>query len=404
MKIAIIGAGVVGVTTAFMLARAGHDVLVFDREPGIALESSYANGGQLSYGFASPMGSPSLIRKLPGIALGRDPAFRLPLPGSTGFVGWGTRFLRESLPARARRNAGELARLAARSGDLFKELVSEVAVEFGHRKAGKLVLVQSSNEVDAVRQDPVTGKRALNWDECVALEPALHGFASGYAGGIWVQDDEVGDAARFSEGLAKHTEACFGGQFLFNRDVAGFERSDQGGWQVQLSSGEQHGVDRVVVCTGTAGTALLRQHSIRLPIFPVVGYSLTAPLGSAPPSVAITDAAHKIVISRIADQIRIAGFADFGTASEERRRQRVQQLINTARAIAPDVAEWSAIRSTWVGARPATPSSLPIVKETKVPGLYLNMGHGMFGWTLSAAAASRITEMIGPASTLSQAA
>ena len=171
-----------------------------------------------------------------------------------------------------------------------------------------------------------------------------------------------------------------------------------------MSTGETFACDAIVVCTGVAGTKLLQDLDIRLPIYPVMGYSLTAPIGPDAPSVAVTDAAHKIVFSRIGEQIRIAGFADFGIASEERRRQRVQDLIRTVRQLIPNVAEYSRIQSTWIGARPATPSSLPIVQHSKAPGVYLNMGHGMFGWTLSAGAAQILADLIGPATHASQAA
>lgn len=409
MRIAIIGAGVVGVTTAYMLAKLGHEITVFDREPGAAMESSFANGGQLSYGFASPMGTPSLIGKFPAIMFGADPAFRLPSMISFEFMKWGMQFLTRCYGANARKDAKQLAELASRSGTVFHDMLGQLDFEFGHRSAGKLVLLKTDVELERARQAEAgnsdgSNKRILTWQECLDLEPALAGYAGVAAGGVWVEGDEVGDAARFSERLADFSQQHLGVDFRFNANVVRVDTSASGVHSLTLSSDETHPCDAVIVCAGVAGTKLLRALDIGLPIYPVMGYSLTAPIGSNAPEIAITDAGYKIVFSRIADEIRIAGFADFGIASEERRRLRVQELIRTSRRLIPDVADYSGIKSTWIGARPATPNSLPIVGESKVPGVYLNMGHGMFGWTLSAGAAQKLADLIGPASQVSRAA
>lgn len=409
MKIAVIGAGVVGVTTAYKLAKQGHGVSVFEREPGAAMESSFANGGQLSYGFASPMGAPSLIGKIPSILMGADPAFRLPSVITADFLGWSLQFLNHCLPAASKKDSEQLSKLAAASGHAFHEILDDVSLSFGHRRASKLVLMKSASDLEKARKSQAESesgrpKKILSWSDCLSIEPSLQQYTGNVAGGIWVEQDEVGDAAAFSEQLAKHCRSEFGVSFHFNEDVTKVIRGKSGVNAISLSAGGEHACDAVVVCTGVAGTKLLKDLDIKLPIYPVMGYSLTAPVGARPPEMAITDAGYKIVFSRIGEQIRIAGFADFGIASEERRRQRVQELIKTARTLIPDIADYSSITSTWIGARPATPNSLPIVGEAKVPGVYLNMGHGMFGWTLSAGAAQTLSELIGPASQYSQAA
>lgn len=405
MKIAIIGAGVVGVTTAYMLAKAGHEVSVFDREPRAAMESSFANGGQLSYGFASPMGAPSLLGKIPGILLGSDPAFRMPSSLSLDFIRWSLQFLGHCHSKQSQRDASDLAVLARQSGAVFEQILSDVSFDFGHRRSNKLILLKREKDLRKTESSmSLLGREILSWQDCLAREPALGGYRGEVAGGIWIEGDEVGDAARFSEQMAEHCERAYGVQFVFNADVADISLRPHGQRQLSLASGERHAFESIVVCTGVAGTQLLRRLDIRLPIYPVMGYSLTAPLGESPPEVAVTDASSKIVFSRIGEQIRIAGFADFGIASEERRRQRVQELIRTVRTLIPEVADYSHIQSTWIGARPATPSSLPIVQQSKVPGVYLNMGHGMFGWTLSAGAAQSLTDIIGPATHASRAA
>lgn len=405
MKIAIIGAGVVGVTTAYMLAKSGHEVSVFDREPRAAMESSFANGGQLSYGFASPMGTPNLLKKVPGILLGSDPAFRMPSTLSLDFMKWSLKFLGHCQPKQSQIDARALAALAQRSGTVFEEVLSEISFEFGHRKANKLVLLRKEKDLrKAAASSEAPSHEVLSWGACLEREPTLRNYKGEAAGGLWIEGDEVGDAARFSEQMVKHCESAFGVRFAFNTDVTGVTATQHGKRELTLSTGDREAFEAVVVCTGVAGTQLLNSLDIRLPIYPVMGYSLTAPVGSSPPDAAITDASYKIVFSRIGDQIRIAGFADFGIASEERRRQRVQDLIRTVRTLIPEVADYSKIQSTWIGARPATPSSLPIVRQSKAPGVYLNMGHGMFGWTLSAGAAKSLADIIGPATHASRAA
>lgn len=398
-----------GVTTAYMLAKYGHEVTVFDREPAAAMESSFANGGQLSYGFASPMGTPELIGKIPGILMGSDPAFRLPSTISFEFLRWAIKFLARCRGGASRRDAETLATLAHQSGTVFRDIMSETSLDFGHRQAGKLVLLKSKSDLQKAQASlkgavASPSKRVLSLEECVELEPALANYAGDAVGGVWVNSDEVGDAALFSEQLADLSSRKFGVNFRFNANVSRVEPGSSGGHDIVLSSDETHSCDAVIFCTGVAGTKLLHQLGISLPIYPVMGYSLTAPAGPAAPKIAVTDSGYKIVFSQIGDQVRIAGFADFGIASEERRRQRIQELIVTARRLIPDVADYSKIKSTWIGARPATPSSLPIVGGTKRSGVYLNMGHGMFGWTLSAGAAQKLADLIGPASQVSQAA
>ncbi|MEM9180145.1 MAG: FAD-dependent oxidoreductase [Pseudomonadota bacterium] len=405
MKIAIIGAGVVGVTTAYMLAKTGHEVSVFDREPRAAMESSFANGGQLSYGFASPMGTPGLLGKIPGILLGSDPAFRMPSTLSLDFVKWSTQFLAHCRSNQSRKDAAALAQLARRSGDVFEQILSDVSFDFGHRKTHKLVLLKREKDLrQAEAFSNGTRHEVLSWQACLEREPALHGYTGFAAGGVWIEGDEVGDAARFTEQMVTYCERAFGVRFVFNADVTDVSGARDGQRQLTLASGDEHAFDAIVICTGVAGTQLLRGLDVRLPIYPVMGYSLTAPLGASPPEVAVTDAGSKVVFSRIGEQIRIAGFADFGIASEERRRQRVQDLIQMARNLIPEVADYTNIASTWIGARPATPSSLPIVRSSKASGIYLNMGHGMFGWTLSAGAAQSLVDIIGPATQASCAA
>ncbi len=390
MRIVVVGAGVVGVTTAYVLARQGHRVTVIEREPRAAMESSFANGGQLSFGFAAPMASPGLLRKAPAIMFGRDPAFRLPLGFVLRHLRWTARFAYACLPTQGRRNGRELLALARESREALNRLCDETQAEFERRRAGKLIVFSSKSELSSAARG--FDQRGLPADsltpaQCHALDPATQQIKGPLAGGIWLEQDELGDAERFCRVIATHSQDKYGVSFLFNDSVDSITTRRGAGVTLSTTTGQTCDADAVVLCTGGADAQLLKKLGIRLPIVPVTGYSLTAPPGPGAPSVAITDADGKFVCSRIGEVVRIAGFADFGHLDEPTRQRRIEDLIRLARQRFPLAALYSQPTLTWSGVRPATPTSLPIVGPSSVPGVFLNMGHGMYGWTLSAAAA-----------------
>lgn len=398
MRTVVVGAGVVGVTTAYALARKGHTVTVIERQPSTAMESSFANGGQLSFGFASPMASPDILKKAPSILLGQDRAFTLPWRFLLREPAWLLRFTRACLPSAYQRHAKALSELAAASKDALDRLCDETGARFSRRQSGKLTIYDSVQALDriAAQLPNVSAATVLDRDACLALDPALAHIAGQLAGGVWFEQDEIGDVERFCHQVAKQCTQLFGTQFRFNLNVDTAQCKTGDGLTLRLSDGSSMDCDAMVICTGSAGQRLLKHHHIQLPIVPVVGYSITAPLGMEPPQVAITDARHKVVCSRIGDYIRIAGFADFGPPDEATRRDRIDALLHLARQRFPAAADFYHLHSTWTGIRPATPSSLPIVGATNVPGVYLNMGHGMYGWTLAPATAERLATAIQP--------
>lgn len=389
MHIVVIGAGVVGVTTAYVLARDGHTVSVIERAPQTAMESSYANGGQLSFTFAAPMGTPAILKKSFGILAGQDPAFHL----SPGFLlrhlRWSLQFARACLPAAAAAYGQRLLELTAASRVALDRLASDTDIEFARRQSGKLIIFATSRALAAASKEYSARGLTINLldaRDCIEVDPNLSTLDGKFAGGLWMPDDEVGDAERFSRGLAEASRQHFGVRYHFNESVDRIAATDRG-VDVKTSNGRDLRPDAVVICTGAAGKSLLRQLGMQLPIVPVTGYSLTAPPGPSAPDVAVTDADRKFVCSRVGDVIRIAGFADFGHTGDETRRRRIVDLIRVARARFPEAADYDHLLSTWSGVRPATPTSLPIVGPSRVPGVYLNMGHGMYGWTLSTATA-----------------
>lgn len=398
MRVAVIGAGVVGVTTAYVLARQGHTVSVIERAPRTAMESSHANGGQLSFGFAAPMGSPDLLPKIGSILAGRDPAFRLTLPFLLKNMRWSLRFGHACLAGPAERFGRELLTLAAESRTSLDKLCADTDTLFARRRAGKLIVYQKAGALTAACD--AFARRGLDVpmldrDGCINLDPATASLSGPLAGGLWIEDDEVGDAEQFSRHLAAICATRYGVEFLFNESVQSVRPQTSDGMRIVTSRDRTIHADATVVCTGAAGKALLQDLGIRLPIVPVTGYSLTAPPGPAAPNVAITDADRKLVCSRIGDFVRIAGFADFGRPDDATRQARIQQLIRAAKKRLPYAADYEHLASTWSGVRPVTPTSLPVVGPSGVPGIFLNMGHGMYGWTLSTATAEYVAQHIG---------
>jgi len=393
VNVVVLGAGVVGVTTAYTLARRGFAVTVIDRRSELAAEASYANGGQLSYDFASPMGSPGVLRHLAGYILGTDEAFRIGLSADPAFMGWGARFLINCLPSHTRRNRETLARIAQRSEGALKDLIVETRVSFEHRAAGKLVLFDSGSDFASAARGARNARKngraleALDFDQCLRIEPALNDWRGApIVGGLYAPHDEVGDARRFSNAIGVIAEEKFGVRFILGKTVDAIVTRNDVACAISID-GAEIDADVVVVCMGVNAPRLLRPLRVAAPIQPIRGYSITAPATPGAPEVAITDLGRKMVYSRIGDKLRIAGFADAGAHSRQFVERRMEKLLECAKQTLPRAAQFTEVSSKWIGVRPSTPNSLPIVGRTNIRGLYLNIGHGMFGWTLSAACA-----------------
>jgi len=389
MHVVVLGAGVVGVTTAYYLAERGHAVTVVDQADEVASGASGGNGGQLSYSFTDAMASPALLAKLPRVISGLDPAFCVRPPIDTLPVRWGLDFLRQCTSHRSRSNTLAVLQMAMRSSSLMAGLRSQAPLDFSFRRAGKLVLLSKSSDLEAAK-DTCTVKRQYGCDvrvitpeQATEIEPALAFIKTPFAGAVYSENDEVGDVLSFTSQL---------GQWLGNKRDTGFQFNTtvhriitEGGkiHSVETSNGTLK-PDAVVVCLGAWSDRILKPLGIKANVYPVRGYSVTLPAGEKSNSVSITDLASKMVYSRLGDQIRIAGFADFVGFRTDRDKDRVQTLLDTARNFAPDIAGFD-INSAgeWGGFRPMTPDSRPLVGPSRIEGLYLNTGHGMLGWTLA---------------------
>lgn len=390
--VAVAGAGVVGVTTAYALARRGLSVVLVDRAAHPAMGASFANGAQLSYAYSDALGSPALLKRLPALALGADPAFRVKAALDPELIAWGLRFLRAcSAPTHQRSTLATLA-LGLESQRALHALLARHPMEFGFADAGKMHLYFDAAALAAAAR-AVTLKGAhgavqhvLTASEARLLEPAVSGVKS-LAGAVYSPGDEVGDPRRFASELTRVLTDTYGARMAFGFDIA---KTEIGPHEVALTArdGQRLRARTLVVALGADAPGFLRGLGVRVPILPMKGYSFTAPQGAAAPQVSITDTQRKIVFCRLSGQMRVAGVAELGERDLRVDPRRFGWLVDAARASLPDAADYDSASTAWTGLRPMTPNSTPIISRPR-PRLVLNVGHGMLGWTLSMGAAER---------------
>ena len=395
--VAVIGAGVVGLATAYALASRGRRVLLLDRAPGPALETSFANGAQLSYAYTDAMAGPSLWKQLPGMLAGRDRAFRTRASADPDFWRWGLTFLRNATLPRLQENTLATLKLALESRAAMAELLARHPIDFDHRVAGKLHVYYNAASLPAARamiecKRPFgVLQRLVDAEEAIAIEPALAG-ARGIAGVVYSPEEEVGDPWRFSTGLLDVLRTHHDIDARFGVDLHQLRR-EGAMWRLHARNGDIITVPQVVVCAGIASKALLRPLGLRVPLMAVKGYSFTALCGPNAPSASITDTARKLVFCRLGDRIRVAGLADLNHWDAAPDRTRISDLVAMARESLPRAADYDAIESDWAGLRPMTPWSSPIIRRAG-DGLVLNIGHGMLGWTLAMGSGERAARLV----------
>lgn len=402
MRVLILGAGVTGLATAYLLAREGHAVTVLDAEPGVGRGTSQANGGQLSYSYVAPFAGPGVIGKVPGWLLDPDGPMRFRPQMDPGQWRWLFGFLRACNAETSERTTRRLLRLAYLSRDLTREVVARREFDFDFAAAGKLVLLPDAAAVEGARRQVAlqaewgSEQAVLGRDECLALEPALAGIAHRIAGGVHTVSEDAGDCQLFCEGIAATLAASnHAVTFRLGTRVTQIIRAEGRVRGAQTSAGLIE-ADAVVVALGTGARALLRPLGLRLPITPLKGYSLTLPVTreDAAPRISVTDSAAKVVYARLGGRLRVAGMADLVGYSREFDEKRLSTLVRQARAAFPEAADWTEL-SPWTGLRPVTPTGLPILGP--VPGsegLFLNLGQGGLGFTLAMGSAALVAAAI----------
>jgi D-amino-acid dehydrogenase len=404
MRIAVLGSGVVGVTAAWYLAADGHEVTLVDRQPGPALETSFANGGQISASYAEPWANPEAPRKI-FEWLGRDDApllFRLRADWRQWW--WGLNFLYECLPSRTRRNTIACLNLALYSRDCLKALRAATGIRYDHLERGILQIYADAKEfargvraADLMRQYGCD-REVRTADECVAIEPALAQCRERLAGGIYTASDESGDAHRFTVELAK-LAAARGVRLRFGVAIDSLVAEGDAIRCVRAFDAEKRREDLVadgyVLALGSYSPLLLAPLGVACNVYPAKGYSATIAVAGhcGAPTVSLTDLAWKIVMTRLGDRLRVAGTAELAGWNTDLNRARCEALARRVFDLFPDAGEREDIRF-WAGLRPATPGNVPLIGRTRYRNLWLDTGHGTLGWTMACGSGKALSDIV----------
>lgn len=404
MHVMVLGAGVIGVTTAWHLLNAGFEVSIVDRQAGAGLETTYANGGQISISHPEPWSSPSA----PWIALRALGCEDSPLRFGFGLDAarwrWLAGFLHECLPARHRRNTHAIASLAAHSGACLRGLRERTGLEYAQQTRGILHVLHTERELEQARARIVTLAQhgipasLCSAAECAALDPALDHLSRRLAGGLFAPDDESGDAQLFTRALAEHV-AQAGGRFHYDTRVTRISRRGDHVDGVEVTHATRGKgllcADAYVLCLGSFSAKMAASIGEHLPIYPIKGYSVTVPVtrDERAPKMSLTDESRRIVCSRLGDRLRVAGTAEMNGFDATPHASRCAPLLRWIEESFPDATDVSEAQ-LWAGLRPCTPSYVPIIGKGKAANLWLNTGHGSLGWTLSCGSAEVLTALV----------
>ncbi|MBP7669819.1 MAG: D-amino acid dehydrogenase [Ferrovibrio sp.] len=402
MHVLVIGAGVIGMTTAWALARDGHQVTVLDGGPEPASGASHANGAQLSYSYVAPLAGPSIWKDLPKLLWGRDAPVRFRAGFDLRQYRWGLKFLAACTGAKARGTTEALLKLAFLSRDVLGGAKDLREIEFDHVQAGKLVVYSTPESFAAAKAQTAFQQRlgckqeVLDAPACLALEPALQAIAHRLVGGIFTPDDAAADPRKLCLGLLKLLEGHNSGvQFHFNTPVIRLLK-EQGRLVGAETANGVFRADAYVLAGGISSVELARGVGLDLPLYPIKGYSLTLDVANenAAPRVSVTDYGNKVVYARLGQKLRVAGMADIVGSDLSLEPDRVAQLTRQAAETFP-VSPQAPSQQPWCGLRPATPSGRPILGKSGIDGLWLNVGHGALGLTLAFGSAATVAAVIG---------
>lgn len=398
MKIAIVGAGIIGVTTAWELASDGHEVAVFERRGAAAEESSFANAGVVAPGYVTPWAGPGMRAKVLRSLLSTHGAVKLRWPLSSRDVGFMARWQRACKLETYLANRSRMQRLAFYSRNRLHAISEACELEY-ERSDGYMVLLRSKREKKLVQaglevlRAAGSNFRELDADEARKIEPALS-TDTALAGAIHLPDDEVANCRQFALLLKWEAEAL-GAQFHFNCDLAPLSRAAPTSLSLAAGS-EAHRFDAVVVCAGVDSAALLKPLGLHIPLAPVYGHSVSAqirePLNA--PRSAVMDERYKVAISRLGLRVRVAGSAELGGSQAKLNPASLQTLYKVLQDWFPGAVTLRSGVQQWKGARPMLPDGPPILGASGVPGIWLNLGHGSSGWALSCGSARVVADLI----------
>lgn len=399
MKVIVLGAGVIGVTSAYYLAKAGHEVTVIDRQPGPALETSFANAGEISPGYATPWAGPGVpLKALKWLFMQHAPLIVRPTPDPAMYL-WMLQMLANCTHKRYAINKGRMVRVAEYSRDVLKDLRADTGITYDERMQGTLQLFRTQLQLDHAQEDIAVLRQygvpfeLLDKAGAIAAEPGLSRSTSAISGGLRLPGDETGDCFIFTTKLADMASAL-GVTFRYDTQIKAIETNAGKVTRVTTDKGDVTG-DAYLLAMGSFSTALAGTVGISLPIYPVKGYSITVPIieDAAAPVSTVLDESFKIAITRLGNRVRVGGMAElsgFNSRMSPSRRKTLEHSLNDLfpGATRPDPA------SFWTGMRPMTPDSTPIIGKGKLDNLFINSGHGTLGWTMACGSGRIIADLI----------
>jgi len=400
MRVVVLGSGVVGIASAYYLARLGHEVVVVDRQPGAGMETSFANAGQVSPGYSAPWAGPGIpIKAMKWLMMKHSPLVIRPKADPKQWL-WLAQMLANCTEKAYQRNKGRMVRLAEYSRDCMQALRQEVEIHYDHRERGLVQLFRTQAQLDATGKDISVLKsynvayEVLDAAGCIAIEPALALVREKFVGGLRLVGDETGDAFMFSQRLAE-IAAGLGVSYRYGITIRQLVAEGDRIAGVVVGNGEVIRGDAYVAALGSYTPGLLAPLGIKLPIYPVKGYSLTMPIvdPEAAPMSTVMDETYKIGITRLGNRIRVGGTAELAGFDLTLRQSRRETLEFSVMDLFPKGGDVSKA-TFWTGLRPMTPDGTPIVGATRFGNLYTNTGHGTLGWTMACGSGKLIADLI----------
>ena len=399
MKVLVLGGGVIGVTTAYYLAKAGHEVTVVDRQAEPGLETSFANAGEVSPGYASPWAGPGVpVKAIKWLLMKHGPLVVRPTLDPAMWV-WLVKMLRNCTSARYAVNKSRMIPLAEYSRDCLRALRMEIAIKYDERSQGTLQLFRTQAQLDGAAADIAVLRQygvpfeLLDRDGCAGAEPALAAVKHKIAGGLRLPQDETGDCHMFTRALAVHAERL-GVQFRLGTTIEKLTADASGIAGVVTSAGVLR-ADAYVVALGSWSPRLLRPLGISIPVYPVKGYSITVPIADpdAAPVSTVMDESYKVAITRLGDRIRVGGTAEVSGYSDTLHAARRATLDHSLTDLFPRGGN-PADATFWSGLRPMTPDGPPVIGATRYANLHLNTGHGTLGWTMACGSGRVLADLL----------
>ncbi|MCP9339955.1 D-amino acid dehydrogenase [Stutzerimonas xanthomarina] len=399
MRVLVMGSGVIGTTSAYYLARAGFEVVVVDRQPAVAMETSFANAGQVSPGYASPWAAPGVPLKAMKWLMQRHAPLAIKFTGDIQQYLWMAQMLRNCTAARYAVNKERMVRLSEYSRDCLDELRAETGIDYEGRQCGTTQLFRTQAQLDNAAKDIAVLEASgvpyelLDRAGIARAEPALASVSDKLSGALRLPNDQTGDCQMFTTKLADM--ACeLGVEFRFNQDIQRLQFAGdrlEGVW----IDGKLETADRYVLALGSYSPQMLKPLGIRAPVYPLKGYSLTVPISdpAMAPVSTVLDETYKVAITRFDQRIRVGGMAEIAghdLSLNPRRRETLEMVVGDLFPQGGDPA----CAELWTGLRPATPDGTPIIGGTGYRNLYLNTGHGTLGWTMACGSGRLLADML----------